>query len=160
MKVQLLSSDIHSTLNDSAFLFLLYFYRTPEKLHTWIKAVVDAYHFSREGTLIREARDLMNPRIIKKLEDLKKVVENKFLWSRAYTPPTICFWMLKITKSGLPDPSPDCVGYVLCSWWHGEPMKRETLDIKWFIGYNYGRLLVFCSLMYSRPVFLLYTIAL
>jgi hypothetical protein len=40
---------------------------------------VDAYHFSREGTLIREARDLMNPKIIKKLEDLKKVVENKFL---------------------------------------------------------------------------------
>ncbi|XP_062027770.1 uncharacterized protein At4g37920 [Rosa rugosa] len=54
-------------------------YTTPEKLHTWIKAVVDAYHLSREGTLIREARDLMNPKIIKKLEDLQKVVENKFL---------------------------------------------------------------------------------
>ncbi|XP_050376735.1 uncharacterized protein At4g37920 isoform X2 [Argentina anserina] len=54
-------------------------YTTPEKLHTWIKAVVDAYHLSREGTLIREARDLMNPKIIKKLEELKKVVEKKFL---------------------------------------------------------------------------------
>ncbi|CAL2235325.1 unnamed protein product [Prunus armeniaca] len=54
-------------------------FTTPEKLHTWIKAVVDAYHFSQEGTLIREARDLMNPKIIQKLEELKKLVENKFL---------------------------------------------------------------------------------
>ncbi|KAL6177009.1 hypothetical protein ACLB2K_053641 [Fragaria x ananassa] len=52
-------------------------YTTPEKLHTWIKAVVDAYHLSREGTLIREARDLMNPKIIKKLEDLKKMMNKK-----------------------------------------------------------------------------------
>ncbi|CAB4267044.1 unnamed protein product [Prunus armeniaca] len=49
-------------------------FTTPEKLHTWIKAVVDAYHFSQEGTLIREARDLMNPKIIQKLEELKKTV--------------------------------------------------------------------------------------
>lgn len=54
-------------------------YTTPEKVHTWIKAVVDAYHFSREGTLIREARDLMNPDIIQRLEELKKIVENNFL---------------------------------------------------------------------------------
>ncbi|XP_059455327.1 uncharacterized protein At4g37920 [Corylus avellana] len=54
-------------------------YTTPEKLHTWIKAVVDAYHFSREGTLIREARDLMNPKIIEKLEELKKILENNFM---------------------------------------------------------------------------------
>lgn len=54
-------------------------YTTPEKLHTWIKTVVDAYHFSREGTLIREARDLMNPKIIEKLKDLKKIVEDKFM---------------------------------------------------------------------------------
>ncbi|XP_062145940.1 uncharacterized protein At4g37920 [Alnus glutinosa] len=54
-------------------------YTTPENLHTWIKAVVDAYHFSREGTLIREARDLMNPKIIEKMEELKKIVENKFM---------------------------------------------------------------------------------
>ncbi|KAL2231974.1 UNVERIFIED_CONTAM: hypothetical protein Sindi_1377400 [Sesamum indicum] len=38
-------------------------YTTPEQLHTWIRTVVDAYHFSREGTLIREARDLMNPKL-------------------------------------------------------------------------------------------------
>uniref|UniRef100_A0A2P2JHC5 Uncharacterized protein MANES_02G157500 n=1 Tax=Rhizophora mucronata TaxID=61149 RepID=A0A2P2JHC5_RHIMU len=54
-------------------------YTTPEKLHTWIKAVVDAYHLSQEGTLIREARDLMNPKIIKKLEELKKLVEDNYL---------------------------------------------------------------------------------
>ncbi|KMT07854.1 hypothetical protein BVRB_6g145520 [Beta vulgaris subsp. vulgaris] len=54
-------------------------YTTPEKLHTWIKAVVDAYHFSQEGTLIREARDLMSPKIIQKLEELNKIVQDKFL---------------------------------------------------------------------------------
>ena len=54
-------------------------YRTPEKLHTWIKAVVDAYNFSQEGTLIREARDLMNPKIIQKLEELNKIVRDRFL---------------------------------------------------------------------------------
>ncbi|KAH6796175.1 hypothetical protein C2S51_037161 [Perilla frutescens var. frutescens] len=37
-------------------------YTTPEQLHTWIGGVVDAYHFSREGTLIKEARDMMNPK--------------------------------------------------------------------------------------------------
>lgn len=54
-------------------------YTTPQGLYTWIRTVVDAYHFSREGTLIREARDLMNPKIIKKLEDLKKLVQDNFL---------------------------------------------------------------------------------
>ncbi|XXG79047.1 hypothetical protein AAC387_Pa09g0202 [Persea americana] len=54
-------------------------YTTPEKLFTWIRTVVDAYHFSREGTLIREARDLMNPKIIQKLEELKKLVQNNFM---------------------------------------------------------------------------------
>nr|KYP41038.1 hypothetical protein KK1_037604 [Cajanus cajan] len=54
-------------------------YTTPEKLHTWIKSVLDAYHLSREGTLIREARDLLNPEVIQKLEVLKKVVERNFM---------------------------------------------------------------------------------
>lgn len=54
-------------------------YTTPEKLFTWIRTVVDAYHFSREGTLIREARDLMNPKIIQKLEELKKLVQDNFM---------------------------------------------------------------------------------
>uniref|UniRef100_A0A6N2LUN9 Uncharacterized protein n=1 Tax=Salix viminalis TaxID=40686 RepID=A0A6N2LUN9_SALVM len=47
-------------------------YTTPEKLYSWIKVMVDAYHLSQEGTLMREARDLMNPKIIKKMEELKK----------------------------------------------------------------------------------------
>ncbi|XP_054798594.1 uncharacterized protein At4g37920 isoform X1 [Prosopis cineraria] len=54
-------------------------YTTPEKLHTWIKVVVDAYNLSGEGTLIREARDLLNPKVIQKLEELKKVVEGNFM---------------------------------------------------------------------------------
>lgn len=54
-------------------------YTTPEKLHTWMQTVVDAFHFSREGTLIREARDLMNPKIIQKLEELKKLVQDNFM---------------------------------------------------------------------------------
>ncbi|KAK6115452.1 hypothetical protein DH2020_007721 [Rehmannia glutinosa] len=54
-------------------------YTTPEQLHTWIRTVVDAYHFSREGTLIKEARDLMSPTIIRKLEDLKKTIQDNFM---------------------------------------------------------------------------------
>ncbi|KAJ4966597.1 hypothetical protein NE237_018446 [Protea cynaroides] len=54
-------------------------YTTPEKLHTWIRTILDAYNFSREGTLIREARDLMNPQIIQKLEELKKLVQDNFM---------------------------------------------------------------------------------
>lgn len=54
-------------------------YTTPEQLHTWIGTVVDAYHFSREGTLIREARDMMNPQVIQKLEELKKIIQDNFL---------------------------------------------------------------------------------
>ncbi|KAB2634584.1 hypothetical protein D8674_040778 [Pyrus ussuriensis x Pyrus communis] len=46
---------------------------------TDMKAIVDAYHFSQESTLIRGARDLMNPKIIQKMEELKKLVEHKFL---------------------------------------------------------------------------------
>ncbi|KAL6511641.1 hypothetical protein OROGR_021238 [Orobanche gracilis] len=54
-------------------------YTTPEKLHAWIRTVVDAYHFSREGTLIKVARDLMNPTIIQKLEGLNKTIQNNYM---------------------------------------------------------------------------------
>ncbi|KAL1540516.1 hypothetical protein AAHA92_24859 [Salvia divinorum] len=54
-------------------------YTTPEQLHTWVGSIVDAYHFSREGTLVREARDLMNPKIIRKLEELKKAIQDNFM---------------------------------------------------------------------------------
>lgn len=62
------------------FIIIIFlFSSTPEQLHTWIRTVVDAYHFSREGTLVREARDLMNPNIIQKLEVLKNLIEKKFM---------------------------------------------------------------------------------
>ncbi|XP_031273045.1 uncharacterized protein At4g37920 isoform X2 [Pistacia vera] len=54
-------------------------YTTPEKLHTLMRTLVDAYQFSREGTLMREAKDLMNPRIIEKMEELRKLVEKHFM---------------------------------------------------------------------------------
>ena len=41
--------------------------------------MVDAYNFSQEGTLIGEARDLMNPKIIEKLEALNKIIRDRFL---------------------------------------------------------------------------------
>ncbi|XP_072961556.1 uncharacterized protein At4g37920 [Typha angustifolia] len=56
-----------------------FLYTTPEALFTWIRTIVDAYHFSREGSLVREARDLMNPKVIQRLEELKKLVQNNFL---------------------------------------------------------------------------------
>lgn len=54
-------------------------YTTPEQLYNWIGTVVDAYNFSREGTLIKEARDLMNPKIIQKMEELKKLIVDNFM---------------------------------------------------------------------------------
>nr|GME04804.1 uncharacterized protein At4g37920, chloroplastic [Ipomoea batatas] len=54
-------------------------YTTPEQLHNWIGIIADAYNFSREGTLIRQARDLMNPKTIQKLEELKKLIQDKFM---------------------------------------------------------------------------------
>ncbi|XP_043719588.1 uncharacterized protein At4g37920 [Telopea speciosissima] len=54
-------------------------YTTPEKLFTWIRTVLDAFHFSREGTLIQEAKDLMNPQIIQRMKELKKLVQNNFM---------------------------------------------------------------------------------
>uniref|UniRef100_A0A7C8ZWY2 Uncharacterized protein n=1 Tax=Opuntia streptacantha TaxID=393608 RepID=A0A7C8ZWY2_OPUST len=54
-------------------------YTTPERLYAVIQIVVDAYHLSREGTLIRQARDLMKPKTIQKLEELKKIVKDHFL---------------------------------------------------------------------------------
>ncbi|CAN1262328.1 Uncharacterized protein At4g37920 [Linum perenne] len=53
--------------------------RTPEKLHSWMKTVVDAYHHSQEGTLLREGRDLMNPNTIVKLEELIKLLQHQFM---------------------------------------------------------------------------------
>ncbi|XP_057469194.1 uncharacterized protein At4g37920-like [Actinidia eriantha] len=54
-------------------------YTTPKKLHALMTLVIDAYNTSREGTIMREARDLMNPNVIQRMEVLKKIVENKFM---------------------------------------------------------------------------------
>uniref|UniRef100_A0A0E0JYN6 Uncharacterized protein n=1 Tax=Oryza punctata TaxID=4537 RepID=A0A0E0JYN6_ORYPU len=54
-------------------------YTSPEVLHTWASAIVDAYYSSREGTLLRQARDLMNPKIIKRVEEILKLIKDKYL---------------------------------------------------------------------------------
>lgn len=60
--------------NDVDFL-----YTTPEQLCNWMKIILDAYKSSREGTLLREARDLLNPKTIQKVEELKKMIQDKFM---------------------------------------------------------------------------------
>ncbi|KAF8670128.1 hypothetical protein HU200_050911 [Digitaria exilis] len=54
-------------------------YTSPEALHTWARAIVDAYYNSREGTLLGQARDLMNPKIIKRVEEIVKIIKDKYL---------------------------------------------------------------------------------
>ncbi|KAG2657943.1 hypothetical protein PVAP13_1KG162400 [Panicum virgatum] len=54
-------------------------YTSPEALHTWARAIVDAYYNSREGTLLGQARDLMNPKIIKRVEEIVKLIKDKYL---------------------------------------------------------------------------------
>lgn len=54
-------------------------YTSPQELHQWIKTVVDAYNFSREGTLVREARELMSPKVMPRLENIMKLIETNYL---------------------------------------------------------------------------------
>lgn len=54
-------------------------YTTPVQLYNWIGTVVDAYNSSKEGTLIEDAKDLMNPKIIKKMDELKKIIVDNFM---------------------------------------------------------------------------------
>lgn len=54
-------------------------YTSPEALHTWARAIVDAYYSSREGTLLGQARDLMNPKIIKRVEEIVKIIKDRYL---------------------------------------------------------------------------------
>lgn len=53
--------------------------RSPEALHTWARAIVDAYYDSREGTLLGQARDMMNPKIIKRVEEIVKIIKDNYL---------------------------------------------------------------------------------
>lgn len=54
-------------------------YTTPGELHKWITVVLDAYYMNKEGTLLKEAQQLMNPMVIQRMEFLKKVVEEEFM---------------------------------------------------------------------------------
>jgi len=54
-------------------------YTTPEELHTLMKTLIDAYHFSREGTLTRPAKALLSAKSIQRLEELQKLVQEKFM---------------------------------------------------------------------------------
>ncbi|CAM0958893.1 unnamed protein product [Alopecurus aequalis] len=54
-------------------------YTSPDVLHTWASAIIDAYYSSREGTLLGQARDLMNPKIIKRVEEIVKIIKDKYL---------------------------------------------------------------------------------
>lgn len=54
-------------------------YTKPENLHGWIQTVLDAYYSSKQGNLIKEARRLMDPKVIQRLEVLKGVVEQNFM---------------------------------------------------------------------------------
>ncbi|KAK4428464.1 hypothetical protein Salat_1146000 [Sesamum alatum] len=75
-------------------------YTTPEQLHTWITTVVDAYHFSREGTLIREARDLMNPKLVQKMEQLKKTIQDHFIVQQEEVMEDTTWYMVFVMQNG------------------------------------------------------------
>jgi len=54
-------------------------YTTPQNLHKWIKVVLDAFYSNKQGTLIKEAQNLMKPAVIGRLEILKDMLESQFL---------------------------------------------------------------------------------
>ena len=63
-----------SSTNMSVFLI-----RKPEKLHKWMKLVLDGYHLNKQSTTMDSARQLMNPTIINRLIQLKDIVEDQFM---------------------------------------------------------------------------------
>ncbi|KAM7489405.1 hypothetical protein LguiB_026889 [Lonicera macranthoides] len=54
-------------------------YTTPEIMHDMIQTVVVAYHSSKEGTVLRQARDLLNPNIVRELEVIQKLIRDNFM---------------------------------------------------------------------------------
>eukprot|EP00271_Cylindrocystis_brebissonii_P023483 TRINITY_DN9769_c0_g1_i1.p1 TRINITY_DN9769_c0_g1~~TRINITY_DN9769_c0_g1_i1.p1 ORF type:complete len:743 (-),score=174.47 TRINITY_DN9769_c0_g1_i1:830-3058(-) len=56
-----------------------YLSTTPEKLLQWVKHVVDSFYTHTGSSLILEARRLMKPGIITKLEILKDLIEKEFM---------------------------------------------------------------------------------
>ncbi|KAJ4788776.1 endoribonuclease E-like protein [Rhynchospora pubera] len=56
-----------------------YLWTTPKALHSAAKTIVDAFSSNRRGSVTREARDMMQPKVIQKLDELKKMIEDNFL---------------------------------------------------------------------------------
>jgi hypothetical protein len=52
---------------------------TPMALYNSANSIIDAFNLSKRGSITREARDMLQPRVIQKLEVLKKVIEDNFL---------------------------------------------------------------------------------
>lgn len=48
-------------------------------MHATVKRLVDAYRSSREGTVAMEAKDLMKPKLIQKMEVLEKRIRDNFM---------------------------------------------------------------------------------
>ncbi|KAJ3692288.1 hypothetical protein LUZ60_012638 [Juncus effusus] len=56
-----------------------YVWTTPKDLHIYIESMVHAFNAGKRDIVAREARDLLKPKIIKRLEELKKIIERNFL---------------------------------------------------------------------------------
>ncbi|MCO5547965.1 hypothetical protein L7F22_001420 [Adiantum nelumboides] len=54
-------------------------YTTPQQLHNWIAIVLNAYYNNQKNSLMKSAQELMSPTTIKRLETLKKTLQDQFL---------------------------------------------------------------------------------
>ncbi|CAN6450806.1 unnamed protein product [Victoria cruziana] len=52
---------------------------TPKELHKWITIMLDAYHYNKEETDLREARKMAQPIVIQRLFILKETIEEEYL---------------------------------------------------------------------------------
>ncbi|MED6221694.1 hypothetical protein PIB30_057273 [Stylosanthes scabra] len=54
-------------------------YTTPKELHKWIKIMLDAYNLNKEEADFREARQLEQPIVMRRLLILKETIEDEYL---------------------------------------------------------------------------------
>ncbi|MED6218354.1 hypothetical protein PIB30_026048 [Stylosanthes scabra] len=54
-------------------------YTTPKELHKWIKIMLDAYNLNKEEADFREARQLEQPIVMRRLLILKETIEEEYL---------------------------------------------------------------------------------
>jgi hypothetical protein len=52
---------------------------TPKALYNSAKNIIDAFNLRKRNNITREARDMLQPRVIQKLKVLKKMIEDNFL---------------------------------------------------------------------------------